>query len=690
MAVGRIRLLLVLMVLSLGLWIVFAKLVVPTVVESVYRGESWSFLDCMIRGKAMRPMNEYLDDWNRVALRGLLSGLGFWLIVLVISAPAFVRRIVGEATPGSLGAIRMWTCLVLLLGTVREDLPSIALLPVEMRQPVGLMQYFSLLPIGFERLVTSGANLRLFQWLTELLLFLGVVGWRTRLVMPLGALCTCVFWGILRDYSFFWHQNLVPLYVMAVLSWTPCGDGWSVDRMWKVYRGQAVPDADRGSLVYGWSRYACWVVIALPYVAAGMSKLRGGGLLWWDATNMRRMLYAETLKMREFDWTLSLHLSAVPDLFFNLLGLFAVLGELFFGLVLFFPIARWIFPVVMMLTHIGILGLQKILFLDLILLMFVFFDFRRIRQAIGERLAASRGRIQVLYDGLRPHCRRSVRLLSRFDLFSRLHCLDFRSLNLTDYNRSPALHLTPQDLEAEMYVIARGRAYRGLYGYRTIALALPAFWPLAPWLFLPGISTLGASLYGYIARNRLKLLWCDSHCALQSSEESGLAGVANTNDPERGFRYALAVSGVMLVLLHCWFYRIEFYPFTAMQMFSHVDSSGVIYYFKVLTHRESGATAPARFEDDIGMMARNGRYGVFIQVCERQLRLKDVYMCEKVLHAIASAHNNARPGDKITKYEIQVWEWDFRSNPSDPNHGNVIRRVIFEINSGEQAQEKRV
>src|SRR5262249_10357411 len=82
MAVGRIRLLLVLMGLSLGLWILFAKLVVPTVIESAYRGESWSFVDRMIRGQAMRPISEYLNDWNRVALRGLLSGLGFWLIVL--------------------------------------------------------------------------------------------------------------------------------------------------------------------------------------------------------------------------------------------------------------------------------------------------------------------------------------------------------------------------------------------------------------------------------------------------------------------------------------------------------------------------------------------------------------------------------------------------------------------------------
>jgi len=246
----------------------------------------------------------------------------------------------------------------------------------------------------------------------------------------------------------------------------------------------------------------------------------------------------------------------------------------------------------------------------------------------------------------------------------------------------------PQDLETEMYVIARGRAYRGFHGFRALALALPAFWPLAPWLFLPGISALGASLYGYIARNRLKLVWCDSHCTPQSSEESGLAGVAKTNNLKGGFGYALAVSGVTLVLLYCWFYRIEFYPFTAMQMFSNANTSGVIKYYKVLTHRESGAIAPARFEDNIGMMARNGRYGFVVQGCAERWSPRYVDICEKFLHAVASADNKAHPGEKVTKYEIQVLRWDFRSNPSDPNYGNVIGRFIYEIKAGGQAQQK--
>src|SRR5437899_3933341 len=159
---GRIRLWLVLMVISLGLWIVLAKLVVPAVIEGAYRGESWSFLNRMIRGQATHPVSEYIRDWDTVTIPVLLKGLGFWLVVLVISSPAFFRRMVGATTPGSLGAIRTLTCLVLLLTTLIEDLPSIAMLPAEMRQSLGMTQYLYTLRLGFERLVTSETSLRAF------------------------------------------------------------------------------------------------------------------------------------------------------------------------------------------------------------------------------------------------------------------------------------------------------------------------------------------------------------------------------------------------------------------------------------------------------------------------------------------------------------------------------------------------
>jgi lysophospholipase L1-like esterase len=92
MRVGRIRLLLILMVISLGLWTVFAKLVVPAVIESAYRGESWSFFNRMIRGQAAHPVGDYLRDWDRVTIAGLLGALGFWLVVLALSSPGRIQQ----------------------------------------------------------------------------------------------------------------------------------------------------------------------------------------------------------------------------------------------------------------------------------------------------------------------------------------------------------------------------------------------------------------------------------------------------------------------------------------------------------------------------------------------------------------------------------------------------------------------
>jgi len=682
MTAGRLRLWLVLTVISLGMWIVFAKLVVPVIIESAYRGESWSFLNRMISGQATHPVSEYIRDWDTVTIPVLLTGLGFWLIVLVLSSPAFFRRIVGTATPGSLGAIRMWTCLILLLGTLIEDLPSIALVPAEMRQSLGLTKYLYTL-FGFERLVTSEASLRAFQWLTELILFLGLIGWRTRLVIPLGALCTFVFVGVLIDYSFFWHQNLVPLYVITVLSFTPCGDGWSIDRLWKISQGRTVLDARRTSPVYGWSRYACWVTIALPYVANGLGKLRDGGVYWWNATNMRTNLYLDTLNPREFDWALSLHLAHFPDVVFSLLGIVALCSEILFGMVLFSRVARRILPVAAIMMHIGILLLQRILFFDLILLQLVFFDFTPLRKAIGGRLSIKRGRLQVLYDGLCPLCCRTVRLLTALDLFTRLEFLDFRHLDLDDYNRRLGLNLALRDLEEEMYVVFRGKAYRGFGGYRRIALAVPAFWPLAPWLFSPGIFFLGASVYARVARNRRKVLWCDSHCPVRPSEERASAQVGTTGTADRGFGYALAVSGMIVIALLCWFFRIEYYPLTSWHLYSGSDTSGQVEYKKVFARSESGEISPARLEEGIGALALDGRYIPALDMCIEQRKPRDAELCKKFLTAMATAYNQkARPGRKVTAYELQVWTWDFRSNPGDPHYGNLTKRFTFEIEEG--------
>jgi hypothetical protein len=208
------------------------------------------------------------------------------------------------------------------------------------------------------------------------------------------------------------------------------------------------------------------------------------------------------------------------------------------------------------------------------------FDFTPIRR-VGGRWQAASGTTTACPLCCRPFvC--SLALTSHPARF-----LDFRRLDLNDYNRRLGLNLASRDLEEEMSVIFRGQVYRGFYGYRRIALAVPAFWPLAPWLFLPGVSSLGVWVYGYVTRNRLKFHWYDSHCPVQPSEEGESAKVATTGDAARGFGYALVVSGIIVIALLCWFYRIEFYPFLVASLlgFRYFGESRVR---KVFAQHESG------------------------------------------------------------------------------------------------------
>jgi len=190
--------------------------------------------------------------------------------------------------------------------------------------------------------------------------------------------------------------------------------------------------------------------------------------------------------------------------------------------------------------------------------------------------------------------------------------------------------------------------------------------------------------YGSVARNRL-LIRNDSKRWIESSGTGESTATPQSSGLLQAVRYPIAVCGITGVLLFCWFYRIEFYPFTAMQMFSTTDSSGVIDYFKVFARYESGKTSRAPLEDAIGAMA-DSRYRGVIRDAFLAERAR---VAEKFLLAAASAYNNkTRFGEKVTQFEIQKWRWDFRSNLTDPHHGNMTDRFILEIKAGEGAEER--
>jgi predicted DCC family thiol-disulfide oxidoreductase YuxK len=596
-----------------------------------------------------------------------LSVLGLSLFYFARS-PRFFDRYVGEATPGTLGAIRALACFILLTNAIWEDLASTSLLPPEARKSMGLMNVLYWIP-GSDALMMNASALAALQWITIGFLFFAMIGWRTKFSLPFAACSYFVMAGILRQYSHFYHTGLVPLYLIAFLSFAPSADGWSVDRIVKVLRGRPVPASDTTAPIYGWGRYICWLIIALAYFTAALSKLTYGGVWWWDATNLRSILYHSSLDPMQFDWQLALHLEAAPDFVFAVFGLAALLGELLYPLVLVSPLARKVFPPLIFTMHVGIFFLQNILFFDLMLIQFVFADFRKIRHAVGKVLNAQRHTIQILYDGNCPLCLRTMRFFELFDLFERLRMLNFRTLDLTAFNLDHNLNLTMQGLDKEMYVIQGRKVYTGFESYRVIAFGLPALWLLLPLLYAPGLAPLGRVVYRYIARERLKILQCDSECSTDRSEPT----VVSNQHAQGRVSYPIQTSIYTVGMLAVWLLHFEFYPFTAFPMFSERNTTGEFAYYKVLAHWDSGMTSRAYLEKAIGAMA-DTRYRDIIRTCFSSSKL---HVCRKFLLVSGVAYNLRNPSQgKVTALEVQKWRWNFRLNPGDPNHGTLEDRVV--------------
>jgi hypothetical protein len=520
-------------------WLVLGEWLAPAGIAWLHGADAASWWAPLARGleraQARHSLAYYLSAWREDGRWAVLALLGYQGLALATRGARFAERFVPPATPAALGVTRAIVACVLLASALWEHLPSSALLPRGMIHGVGpALGLLYALPIGFARFVASPLALGVFQLVTIALLTAAALGFRTRWSVPLAAAAYLVFAGILRQYAWFYHTGLIPLYLLIALGFTPCGDGFSLDRWLRARRGAPVPDANRATLAYGWPRYFVWTALALPYVFAGLSKLRRGGLDWPHAQNLKSILLTDTLNPMQFDFSLTLKLVSAPDGLFWAIGLATLAGEIGYGLALFSRRARLVLPAITVGMHLGIWLLQNVLFFDLILLQAVLVDWR----ALARRRVEQPARIET-----------------------------------------------------------------------AAPPAVPSPWPRR-------------------------------------------------------------VRGLTALLVACWALRIEEFPFTAMQMYSKPNLTGVIEWYAVVATNESGGRARAPVEQAIPAF-RDARYRRVIRQSfdgspERRA------LAEEFLAAFLRAHNEAAaPGERLVAAEAQRWRWDYARVPNDSAHGEL-------------------
>jgi predicted DCC family thiol-disulfide oxidoreductase YuxK len=134
--------------------------------------------------------------------------------------------------------------------------------------------------------------------------------------------------------------------------------------------------------------------------------------------------------------------------------------------------------------------------------------------ATNQPTQAPAHRARLLYDGLCPFCLKSVAVLKRLDWFGRLRYLDARDRANLPASDGP---LDPDRLLEEMHLLTPNgkHVYHGFAAFRWLAWRLPLLWPIAPFLYIPGVPALGQKAYLWVARNRYSLVPChDGMCML--------------------------------------------------------------------------------------------------------------------------------------------------------------------------------
>jgi len=376
-----------LLVVGAVVWSAFAWGYMPGVVERAYRGESISYFNNLLDYRHVNPLEFYMAKWYRLAGGLLALWLGAGVLLLATTTQRFARFI-GSATPGTLGAMRVLVCLILIYSVWDAKTRTVASLLESQRRSMGVMDWIYAAPFGFDQLVRSDTGLVIFKGATILALALAAIGWKTRLLVPIAALLYLAHGGIIRSHYWFFHNGLIPWYVLAAMCFMRCGDGFSIDRILRVRRGKTVPPADVAVPYYAWCRYVCWILVIMPYVAAGMSKLGNGTIYWWHGVNMQSILYTQAL-LHPFtgaDASFMLRHPELPTWFYSLLGIGTIFSEIGMILILVSHRARMILPAAAAALHLGIKYLMGIWFWDLVWIQLLFYNWRPVRIWAMNRL----------------------------------------------------------------------------------------------------------------------------------------------------------------------------------------------------------------------------------------------------------------------------------------------------------------
>lgn len=266
---------------------------------------------------------------------------------------------------------------VFLVSVLLTSFSNLGRLPVTILRPTGAMQ---LIPWEVYELLLTPGGMFAFQCVMVVSLAASAAGYLTPYTTKSSALLVLFYQGLLRSFGHFNHDEMLGVYYLVVLAFTPCGDGFSIDSL----KGRARRRAD--GFAYGYPILLMRVLLAWVYFSSALIKLRVRGLDYLSADTLPVLAIVNSLdNLHETQFRLAFRLPEFLSLTPMAVGL-VLAWELLFPLAVWSRRARWWLLGAGVLFHLSTLVLMNIFFPHQLAMYLVFVDWPAfVRRLKGRR-----------------------------------------------------------------------------------------------------------------------------------------------------------------------------------------------------------------------------------------------------------------------------------------------------------------
>jgi len=282
-------------------------------------------------------------------------------------AQGIVNRVV-PASPFALGVVRFFVHGTFLFTTLITSFSALGSLPPTILRPTGVMKF---LPWSFYDQLLTQTGILTLKTLMVLSLLLSTAGFLTAISTKTSLLLVVFYQGLLRSFGHFNHDEMIAVYFLAVLAFTPCGDAFSMDsRLARTKR-------DRSALAYAYPILLMQLLLAWVYVSSALIKLRVAGLKYLSVDNLPALAIFHSLdNLHDTAFRFAFWLPQVRQ-YLPFAVVFVLIWELLFPLAIFWRRIRWWVLGIGVVFHVSTLFLMNIFFPHQLAMYLVFVDWDR-------------------------------------------------------------------------------------------------------------------------------------------------------------------------------------------------------------------------------------------------------------------------------------------------------------------------